>query len=788
MNKRNYIAVIVSAILVSLSALIVFFNLNNLLEAPIQSIPIDSGWLGFVFIFTNGFFLSFILDQNRLGILERLLLTIGLGFGITSAVMILLGLSWEFSLLTILLTQGTLLVILTVAALFQGFRVKLNAFSLPKKSDFRLNMPNVFDGLLIVVIGLLVFVALYDTLLLPSTDWDSLAYGVNYARIMFQTGNIPLIAGPSIGIEMSASYPPGVQLIGVFLYFFAGNANDFYYRILSPIFSIATLIVVYKFAMLINKNRKCSIYATSVLSIIPFFWEIFIAETYLMALTLMLTLSAFFFLKAIQSNSADAKKYEIIGTLFCGFAALTSYIGLFAFGILLLYGIIKKVEVKRIMLLVTLALVVIVPWYSRNLLLLGNPVFPFFGFGKYLDPLLKSSTAQHFQYYTRIPFYGWTSALSKVGTGILAVAIAYLTFSKRKNFLVTLPLYFLIICTLIMAFHVPFPRYIIIALPVLVVIFSKIIRSVPNAHNLSQITAVVLISLIVLSSAAMLPIINTVKPASLNGETQTQYLSRVFEEGDAWQWINENTPANATIATFDIKEYYLSRNILALDGNESAPIYQMDIQEAVKFLQDKGVDYVLSVPWASPMDNRMPPAYVWCPLTKYLGDPDYLPPLFVGKSGTTVYHVGTLEEDAIYQSFSPKGMVAPIKSSTVNLTITNSTYTYVSKCYLPIPVDYRTGIITVSVNSSKPINIELWNGTIPTDQIEHPVDNFAKNFMIAKSAVTDSSNSAMSLLQWHIDKAGYFTIRVIDKEENLDYAYNIALNITFRNFLEMKFS
>ena len=49
---------------------------------------------------------------------------------------------------------------------------------------------------------------------------------------MFETGKIPLIAGPSIGLEMSASYPPGIQLLAVYLYTFAGNANDFYYRMI----------------------------------------------------------------------------------------------------------------------------------------------------------------------------------------------------------------------------------------------------------------------------------------------------------------------------------------------------------------------------------------------------------------------------------------------------------------------------------------------------------------------------------------------------------------------------
>jgi hypothetical protein len=281
----------------------------------------------------------------------------------------------------------------------------------------------------------------------------------------------------------------------------------------------------------------------------------------------------------------------------------------------------------------------------------------------------------------------------------------------------------------------------------------------------------------------MLPYVNSVKPERLPGETEAQYLSRVFQEGDAWQWINENTPVNATIATFDIKEYYLNRNVLALDGNESVPLYQMKtVQECLNFLQERGVDYVLSVPWASPGDNRMPLAYTWCPFTKYLGNPLYFPPLFVGSAGTTVYHVGPLDEKTVFQVFAQNDMVPPLKNVTFNLTITNSTYPYVGKFYLPIPVDYREGVMTASVNSSKPLDIELWNGLVPADQIENPSVN---STLIAQWSIQCSNSSSVenSSFTWHIDAAGYFTFIVLDKEKGLEGTFNASVDLSFQNYL-----
>jgi hypothetical protein len=752
----------------------------NMLQTPMESAPVDAGWLGLLLVFANGFFLSVLLDKGKVGIIERMLLTIGLGFGLNFVFMLLLGILWQISLVTVLVTQLGVLIALCVSAFARRFRVTFSASPLQTR-NVEVNKQAILQIFLIALVCSLVLLSLYDTLSLPATEWDSLAYGVNYARIIFQNGHIPLIAGPSIGIEMSAPYPPGVQVAAASLYTLAGSANDFYYRLLSPIFSVAILLVTYKFAMQFNKNRTFSIFAVSALTLVPFFWMLFIQETYLVALTLMLTLCAYFFYKAYGADSDEAKKYAVIGVLFGAFAALTSYIGLFAIGILLVYALHKRIGVKRVALLSALGLAVIFPWYLRNTVLLGNPVYPFLGIGKFLDPLLLSSTTQHFQNYTLDPLFNWITIICKVGVALLVVGIAFYTFYKpRKELRFALPLYLLLVSVAVMAFHVAFPRYLIIALPVLAVLFSYGFTLLPNRSRLPQIVAV-FISVVILTSAVMLVYANNVKPVSQPGETKADYLSHVFEEGDAWQWINENTPTDARIATFDIKEYYLNRGILALDGNESAPLYKMkSIQEALSFLQDRGVSYVLSVPWASPTDDRLPPAYNWCILTKYLGNTTYLPLVFVGSNGTAVYHVGPLDMQTINEAFAERSLIYPLKQFLVNVTITNSFYPYMGEFYLPIPVDYRGLNITASVFSSHPLEVHLWNGLTPTYVADNPV-----NFMIAHSPYGLLGNRTAAFT-WKIDKAGYFTIRVVDKDKIFQAPFNVTVNIAFTSSSQTK--
>ena len=765
----------------------------------------DGGWIGFVFIFVNGFLFSYVLARDGVDTTERLLLSIGLGFGLASVILILIGVLWEFSLLTIILTQTILLITLFTAAVYRGLKLNFDGLLWVRKKNGRMSTLNILSAIMLIVISIFVIVAIYKTVSLPATEWDSLAYGVNYAKIIFEKGKIPLIAGPSIGLEMSASYPPGVQLIAVQLYVLAGNANDFYYRVLSPFFALATMIAIYKFALIVSKNKTASVFAIFTLSAMPVFWELFLQETYLMGLTLMLTLSALFFFKAYNSNNSEAKKYEILGTLFCCFSALTSYIGIFSFGLLLLYAINRRLSAKRFIWLTTLALFVTMPWYARNFLLLGNPIYPFFGIGNYLDPLLKSSTAQHFQSYTLIPIYGWISTICKVGAVLLVIAIAYLTFAKRTNFLgknflekkileqsflVIIPFYLLLAGVTIMALHIPFPRYLIIALPSLAVIFSATILSLLTTHKfhkLARVTAVILISLIAISNAAMLPYINSSKPAPQVADDKWSYLSHVLEEADAWKWINENTPADARIATYDIKEYYLERDILTLDGNESAPLYKMNtIEESINFLENRNITYVLSVPWAAPSDPRMPHAYKWCVLTRYLGDIRYLPPVYVGLNGTAVYHVGPIEEATVYKSFAQQNFAPPIKHVTINLTITNNTQPYIGKFYMPIPVDYREGLMMASVNTSKHlVTVELWDGLIPAEMIANPLEKF----ILVKKWPVQSGNSSGVVdpsFVWQIDRAGYFTFRIIDRDETFKESFNITVDLRFYNYWETK--
>jgi hypothetical protein len=782
MKPNKYIAMTII-----LGIVVISLMLATNLQAPVEQIPLDAGIIGFLLIFLNGFLLSHILAGNDVDSTERLIISISIGFGITSSVMLLIGILWEISLATIIFSQATLLVILLTIMSYK--KIKLNFEIRPwlRRNNFfdhmsSLSLPKV---ILFTAIGICTIFAIYRTVAYPVVEWDTLAYGVNYAKIIFDDKKVPLIAGPSIGLEMSANYPPGVQLIAVYLYNFAGASNDLYYRILQPIFGLLVMLITYKFSLGLSQNRTVSLFAVLILSTIPLFWILFIQETYLMYLTLMLTLAAYFFFKAYNSHDGSARKYEIIGTLFCGFSTLASYIGIFSLGIVLLYAINRKLSVKRLGWLMSLISCIMLPWYIRNLLLLGNPLYPFFGVGKYLDPLLIESSMQHFQNWLKQPFYGLTSLISKLVTVIAASAIVYYsTIVKRRHFDTLLSLYLLFSGFLIMSFHVPFPRYLMIALPILSVAASKRIKSFLVRHDLIENKMTITFALLItISVACMIPSMNIAKPA-YNTENKWDYLSQAFQEGDAWKWINENTPENSTIATYDIKEYYIDRKIMSLDGYEAAPLYKMDtIEEALDYLREQNVTYLLSVPWASPLDFRMPPAYEWCVLTRYLGDPRYLPPIYVDSSGATVYNVGALEEKTLDDFFSQKEFVPPTKHVEINLTITNNSDLPSGEFCLPIPVDYGAGLMMASVNSyGHSVGIELLSGIYSEEMNTTTKDNLLVKRWPQPINSTGVENPSFA---WQINETGYFTFQVFDRK-SFGENFNVTVDIRFCNYWDIK--
>jgi hypothetical protein len=282
------------------------------------------------------------------------------------------------------------------------------------------------------------------------------------------------------------------------------------------------------------------------------------------------------------------------------------------------------------------------------------------------------------------------------------------------------------------------------------------------------------------SSITVVPYLKEVIKPTYCARNKWEYLAQLYEDADAWKWINENTPQNARIATYEIRHYYIEREVILLDGYAAAPIYKTNnIEEAINYLREQNISYILSATWASPMDTRIPPAYKKCVLTRHLGDIRYLPPVYVSQSGTAVYHVGPLQEDRLFKEFSDKGLIPPLKRLKINVTITGWTTPHSGKFHIPIPLDYREGLMMVFINSyGHSLYVKLLKGIVLEDET-----NLEGGVELIKEWPPDSTyNSVVNpSFAWEIDRAGYLTFFIATPETS-SVNFNVTVCIDFYNY------
>ncbi len=90
-----------------------------------------------------------------------------------------------------------------------------------------------------------------------------------------------------------------------------------------------------------------------------------------------------------------------------------------------------------------------------------------------------------------------------------------------------------------------------------------------------------------------------------------------------------------------------------------------------------------------------------------------------------------------------------------------------------------------SVNSSQSLEIELWTGLIPAEMIAEPEGEFMfiKKWFIQSNNSSDIKNPSF---EWQVDRAGYFTFRIIDGEETTGEDFGVTFDLKFYNYWELE--
>ena len=674
-------------------------------SVPIMGIP--WAFLSTLEILVLGVTSSYFLLSSEKDTSIKFISVLGLGFGLTGLITIILGI------------LGNLYQIFLNIAILLSSMVFLAALLYQKKTKNKLSMkeclkphfsfkfarpPNPKFWLPVcIVISVIFFFSFYHALLTVILHWDATVYHAAMAVIMYNDHAIPVIAGPSIGIEMSANFPPLFSALGAFFYIQIGTVEDFFLRAISPAMGLLTVLATYKIGEVLA-GRKFGLISALFLALTPLFFRYSIYATSYSILTFFCTVSILFLLLAI--NKGD-NKYWICCGLFYGFATLTSYIALYLapfFIIALIFYFTRKknsfkINMKKTLLLLAATVAIGGVWYLRNMILVGNPIYPnaytVLG-GINIDPLTMQTTISSIKLSATSSFFGGANVslfdeimiFLTYRTSFPAISlftilgIAMLPTQNKKLWLVAVwPLS--LTALVLSGISWGFPRHMVFAMPGFALLSALPIMKVleicknydttDSKNALLQIrnrlpsirrSNIIRIGLVaILIVAFLFPSLTLVMGGkqygeNLNDAVPNDYLwflehpnadtwivlNRTYPEAVAWQFMNENLKSGEKVATIENRIYYVKNcsndYFFYLDGWESRDLYNItDPALMVQFLRDQDVKYIVDVAWA-PLANYSN----ILPMTKYLGSPSpYFPTIMDHLGNPNIYNAGPLE-------------------------------------------------------------------------------------------------------------------------------------------------
>jgi len=218
-----------------------------------------------------GFLFLRLLDrEKKLGILEGLGLSYGLGLGMTAIIMTLLSLAGvSFNIFNILMP---FVLIIVLAGIFNKI------FQKPEKARLKVKpgcekMSKLEIFFLCAILFEISF-AFFVSMIKPMESWDAVAHWGLKAKMLYFLKGLPLnlFLMPCIKDVLSTGdYPWLWPFSQAYTYNFIGYFNDFAVKIITPFFFAACLAIFYSILRRINLKRQHAIIFTFFLASVPHF-------------------------------------------------------------------------------------------------------------------------------------------------------------------------------------------------------------------------------------------------------------------------------------------------------------------------------------------------------------------------------------------------------------------------------------------------------------------------------------------------------------------------------------
>jgi hypothetical protein len=481
------------------------------------------------------------------------------------------------------------------------------------------------------LIGLITGLSFYHALLYPETYWDSLIYYLHYGKMTWQQHGFPVLYCAQVGLGLGANYPHLYHLLCALFATLFGHYTDMYGQFLSPFAGLLATVLIYQTGKIIFEDRTTAILSTLLFRVIPYTNIYF---TYATDYSLVMMFTAAFLYSSVQYIKTGQRFYLIQLAIITGTLPNINYLGWIYLPVFLLVIYIKRralIPLRQFTGFPTLIIFLLgLPWYIRNWLVTGNPVYAFypkiFG-GKHinLDVLAscyKEWTANgigvpgttilsHFLNAPHWFFYIWQ--VEPVLFAFTVPGIIYLVFSlwNKEESQVQKQIGWIILSLFLlgMFYHLAISNLylyqIVFILPVMAILGGFAICDTIKEEKWMKYPTVGLVFLVALIPGLSMSIMgpHIMEPRLIAfqnpGLSREQFYEIKFPvESRMWEYINQNLH-NTVILTHE-NRYHLFNDDIAirhLDDWDIQPLYQEnDITKKAKQLYDMGIRYYLFIP------------------------------------------------------------------------------------------------------------------------------------------------------------------------------------------------
>ncbi|MCX7918770.1 MAG: glycosyltransferase family 39 protein [bacterium] len=603
-----------------------YINFNNIYWKEI--------WLAIIGILFYTFPLTIIFKEKKKKISPRAItISFIIGLGTISVILELLGIFHFLHRKIIILVYLVLILLFLLTAKKRKTTIYFSQLT------EQLVTHKIFYSCCLILIILITSFTFYHALFYPETYWDSLIYYLHYGKMIFEQNGFPTRVCAQVGLGLGANYPHLFPLIGGTLSILFGGYSDIFGQFIAPFAGLLATILLYFIARELFQSKLVAITTALLFRSVPFGIAYF---TYATDYALVMLFTAGFLYTSLQYLHTRKQTWLWITGFIAAIQTHINYLGWIFFPVFVLLLFLSKENIKTVCLVLLFSILIAIPWYLRNWLVTGNPVYAFFPEifgGKYINREVLASCYHEWRangigvpgetvfnrilYTPQFFFSDWRFAPVLFGFAIPGIILGLIhnrnrtgTTASRDNHFI-----YIIVTVLVLGlvYHIiisPFYLYqIVFIIPAIALLSGYFVREIseePKAYpqlilvrKISKKIGFILVILVGLVPGLAMSIMGH-KYANPNliafqhpGINHLQFMELVY--GDAvplWQYINKNLK-NTKLLTHD-NRYHMyddSITIVHLDDWDIQHLYTVsNIEDKLDKLQQLGIQYYLFIP------------------------------------------------------------------------------------------------------------------------------------------------------------------------------------------------